>query len=96
MHERLHPDAVTLLEDRNLMASCDEMEKNVGRAVRFKGPWTKARLTRMGTSARDHTFEIIGVQKIWDGRLAYRVLAREYEDTFGRPATADEIDFLDN
>ena len=84
-----HPDAIAGLLERGLMAEDAEMEKDIGRVVKFIN-WNPS----MGTVARDYTFTIIGVQKIHDGRLAYRVQCNGFDDTFGRPALRDEIKFI--
>ena len=92
MLKKLHPDAATVLTERDLLAQNPEMEKNVGCVIRFK--WNEKDAKALGTAKRDFTYTIIGVQKIWDGRVAYRVLCNGYKDTFGCPALPDEIDFV--
>ena len=68
-----------------------ELHKNIGKLIKFKN-WNK----RMGTIAKTDTFKIMGVQKIYDGTLAYRVYSQNYNDTFGRPARPEEIKFVLN
>lgn len=63
-----------------------EMEANIGRRVKFHV------LPSQGTKHREvHT--IVGIQKIWNGDIAYRVQTDEKD--FGIPAKAKEIYFID-
>jgi hypothetical protein len=62
---------------------------DIGKSVRFKNLESG-----IGASKRDHTYTIIGVQKIFDGRIAYRVTCNEFEDRFGCPALPAEIEFI--
>lgn len=91
----LHPDAALLLRNRGLLARNAAMENNVGRRVRFvlKDGWKPS----LGTAVRDCTFVIGGVQRVYDGSVAYRVFEERQgaPDNFGRPARPDEIQFLD-
>lgn len=90
MLNQLHPDAALLLISRGLITKDADMERNLGRMVRFIN-WTPS----LGTQARDNVFSIIGVQKIYNGTLAYRVVCDAEGDTFGRPARPDQIEFCD-
>lgn len=64
------------------------LEADIGRRVRYRIPTDKeerkAFLRSYGTVALEE-FEIVGVQRCFDGRLAYRVKCLAYEDRFGRP-----------
>ena len=95
MLQNLHPDAALVLINRGLLAQDAEMERNVGRRIRFcfAGGWTPDK----GTAVRDCTFRVGGVQRIFDGTIAYRVFEEREgsPDTFGRPARPEEIEFLD-
>ena len=92
MINQLHPDAREALVGRRLLAYDPEMAKKVGRIVRFVFPngWKPSD----GTAKRDFLYKVIGVQKIWDGRLAFRVLCLGFEDDFGCPALPNEIKFV--
>ena len=89
MYDKLHPDCVKALILGGLAAHDEELEKHVGKDVRFKD-WKPS----MGTATRDWSFKIIGVQKIFDGRIAYRVLCNDGQDNFGRPALPDQVCFV--
>lgn len=67
----------------------EEMAKNVGRVVRYTN-WKP----NMGTVTRDFTFTIIGVQKDFKGDLVYRVICDGFNDTIGRCAAVDGIEFV--
>ena len=64
---------------------CEEMEKNIGRKMTF------AVRPGQGTSHRG-VFHVGSIQKIYDGSLAYRVYGEN--DTFGRPATPNDVIWL--
>lgn len=84
-----HPDAITILAFRGLVCEDAEMEKNIGRQIKYIN-WTPS----MGTLARDNTFTIIGVQKNYKGEKCYRVMCDGYNDTFGRVAKPDSFEFI--
>lgn len=89
MLSALHPDAARgLVEGGFIAGSVPDLEKNIGRTVRFIN-WTES----MGTLKRDHMYTIIGVQKVYDGRVAYRVTCNGFDDTFGCPARPEEVEF---
>ena len=67
-YRRCGRDATTALTDRDLLAQNPEMEKKIGCVVRFK--WNEKDAKSLGTAKRDFSYTIIGVQKIWDGRIA--------------------------
>jgi hypothetical protein len=67
-----------------------DCKEGIGRKVRFIN-WEPG----MGTMARDYTFTIVGHQRTYGGRLAYRVLCDNGWDDFGRPAHYDEVEFVD-
>lgn len=77
-----------------------EKQADIGRRVRFRRPADEASpefaawLRLNGTTARDHEFQIIGVQRIFDGSLAYRVKCLGYDDTMGRAMRFNETEFL--
>ena len=77
-----------------------EKQADIGRRVRFRRPADEASpefaawLRLNGTTARDHEFQIIGVQRIFDGSLAYRVKCLGYDDTMGRAMRFSETEFL--
>lgn len=85
-----HPDAVKALALGGLFAENQKMEVNIGRVVKFTN-WVKS----MGTLKRDYTYTIIGVQKTYNGTLAYRVFCNGFTDTFGSVAEVAEIQFID-
>jgi hypothetical protein len=86
---RSHPDAQRALVGMGLTLADAELEKNIGRRVRFIN-WEP----KMGTLTRDFSFTIIGVQRTIYGEKAYRVTCDGYADSFGRPARPSEIEFL--
>lgn len=69
---------------------CD-LWNDVGRHVRF----TEAAAGRGGGTVYHHLCVIIGVQRIYDGSLAYRVKSTEFDDVFGMPARPRDIVFVD-
>ncbi len=94
MLKNIHPDAAFILVGRGLLAEDAEMEKNIGRFVKFIHPEDEGAKARMGSLKWTKPFKIIGIQKIWDGSKAYRVQCTAYDDSFGCPAKPDEIRFL--
>ena len=68
-----------------------EMEKNIGRQIRFQ---YDSNQSRFGTIHRDYTFTIVGVQKDYKGDLCYRVTCDGFEDRFGSVASIGEFDFI--
>jgi len=89
MLKTLHPDAVKALVGGNMIVDNSPLEADIGKVVKFKN-WNK----NMGTLKRDHTYTIIGVQKIYDGRISYRATCNGIDDTFGCPALPDEVEFV--
>lgn len=89
MLNALHPDACLLLINRGLLCQDENLQKEIGRDVRYLS-WTE----RMGTITRDHTFKIVGVQKDWKGEPCWRVLCNHGTDTFGRVAQPSEVEFV--
>ena len=69
-------------------ATNPDMEKNIGCKIRFN--YNK----RNGSLANECVHTIVGIQKIWNGQLAYRVTNDTFNDTFGRPALPNEISFV--
>lgn len=73
-----------------------QLEANIGRKVRFNVPSggieREQYLLRNGTASLA-LFEVVGVQKIYDGSLAYRVKCLEYNDQIGRPLRPSEAVF---
>lgn len=94
MLAKIHPTAANILANRGLIASDAEMEKNIGRHVRFTGPWNAKRKRELGLKAYYFSFTVVGVQRNYKGDLCYRVLCDGYADTFGCCASADEIRFV--
>lgn len=93
----LHPDLEVFQSPGGLfdVPPC-ELDLNVGRSVRFKGPWKPSD----GTIRRDCVFLIRGVQKNYRGELCYRVHAQDYptidrEEQFGCVAHPNEVEFVD-
>ncbi len=71
------------------------MTKNIGRRIKFDIPTGQEK--RFGSDALTSTYIIGSIQRIYDGRLAYRVYrtpSRGGADDFGRPARPDEIKFV--
>jgi hypothetical protein len=91
MYDKLHPDASLALIGGGFMLRDEDMERDIGRTVRYKPPVDVA---SHGTVARDYTFRIVGVQKVFNGTKAYRGLCNDGHDTFGRPLRPEDIEFL--
>lgn len=73
-------------------ASNSEMEKNIGRKVRFlEGGERKTD----GTIHRE-LFEVVGVQRDYRGELCYRVKCLAYEDRFGCVMPLNRVVWADN
>jgi hypothetical protein len=73
------------------------LARNIGRRVRYRRPPGVERgrwIESVGTIASKEVYEIVGVQRIWNGALAYRVRCLAYDDTFGRPMGVEETLFL--
>jgi hypothetical protein len=90
--QEIHPDALKVLTLGGLLANREQNEqfrKYIGRDVRFTN-WKPSD----GTLKRDHTFRIIGIQKIFSGELAFRVLCNGFQDTFGCVAQFDKVEFI--
>lgn len=70
-----------------LLINNKDMEKNIGRTVRFKNPNTPG----YGEIYKEN-HKITSIQKNYKGDLCYRVSA--FENDFGRIAEIDEIEFI--
>lgn len=83
-------EAMGVVGQAGLTAQDAEMERNIGREIAFTN-WKP----RMGTARRDYTFTIVGIQKDFEGKLAYRVVCNGYNDTFGSVAQVNAFKFID-
>jgi len=94
------PKPAAILDDEEDDFDDEELEKNIGRYIRFKKQkeWQKlGLLVNMGM-----IFEIVAIQKHWghvDGKyvpnkIGYRVAEVGEERDFGRVGDIDEIDFV--
>lgn len=77
-----------------LATTDEEMEKNIGRYVKIKPTDKnhKGLLIKYGA-----IYEIVGIQKIWNGDKAYRIMfvgADNPSLLFGQPAKVDSIEFV--
>ena len=92
MLNKLHPEIGMALINGGFLAQSAEMEKNIGRIVRFAPgrPWRAGD----GTATRDFTYTIIGVQRIYNGTIAYRATCNDGADNVGRPFLPTEIEFI--
>jgi hypothetical protein len=87
MIQELHPDFNAFNGPGGLFdVSNPEMEANIGRTVQFN---------EADCLHRAGPFRIIGIQRIWDDSIAYRVVRTDYEDTTGCPARPDAITFIE-
>lgn len=90
MLSKIHPDAAEILICRGLLTQNVEMEKNIGRKVKF------IPAPGQGTIHR-RTFKIIGVQKDYRGVDVYRVQVLRPQggaEEFGFPATTEQLTFI--
>ena len=72
------------------------LAKFLGKKVRFKRELLTPEFVRQnGTQARDCTFMVREVQKIYSGEMALRGYAIETNDTFGRPLEVDHVEIVD-
>lgn len=69
-----------------------EMEKNIGRKVRF----LNGGQMRTDGAVHRELFEIIGVQRDYRGELCYRVKCLAYEDRFGCVMPVNRVVWADN
>lgn len=86
----LHPHAEEIIASQGLLARDERMERNIGRVVRFKNypqDWH-------GTVHKE-PHKIVGVQKTYNGNLAYRTVPLSHPDSFGYVANPKEIEFVD-
>lgn len=100
-NEELSPDADIVEEDFGLTASQKRKSakqlKNVGRRCIFKDPIKAGG----GTCRTDAIQKIIGLQRIHDGSIAYRVVTVEwpvgnpFKDNFGMPMRFEQAKFID-
>lgn len=90
MLEKLHPDASIALISGGLLVRNEELEKSIGRDVRFLN-WKPS----MGTQTRDFTFRIVGVQRDCQMRPCWRVLCNDGNDRFGRAAHPDAVEYAE-
>jgi hypothetical protein len=82
----LHPDLNVFTEPGGLFdVHNPELEVNIGRQVRFTTP---------DCPYREGLFQIIGIQRIYTGALAYRVQRIDEQDLAGCPALPDAITFV--
>lgn len=84
-------DPMEIVSSVGLVAHDIEMEKNIGRQIRFNYDPADS---RFGTIHRDYTFTIVGVQKNYRGELCYRVSCDGFEDRFGSVASIGEFGFI--
>jgi len=78
----IHDEVATLT---GLFVDEPTMTKNLGRRCIFKSPTCPGEFGG---------FTICGVQKIYDGTLAYRIVSDKDVHRFGRPAKESQISFL--
>lgn len=88
-----------------LSASDENLEKNIGRYVKFKKPVDDSEARSLGLLAtKGAIYEIIGVQKHWGyvngeylpNKIGYRLAAVGIGDNFGRVGDVDMIEFVNN
>ena len=93
MLDKLHPDASLILIGRGLLVRDPEMEKNIGKTVRFVFP--RGWRPEDGTLRRDSLARIVGVQRDYRGCKVYRVVFLAVDDTFGTTASPEAVEFVE-
>ena len=78
-------DTITKSKGGLFDVSDPEMESNIGRPVNFKNP---------RCIVERHPHYIVGIQKNYKGETVYRV--ESAADDFGRPASPELLEFMDN
>tara|TARA_R110000772_G_scaffold81439_1_gene173200 strand:+ start:7236 stop:7802 length:567 start_codon:yes stop_codon:yes gene_type:complete len=100
-HINKYKKAKSIIQQIPLETTDAELEKNIGRYIKFKkdDDWRKLGLiVNMGT-----IYEIVSIQKHWGhvngkyvrDKIGYRVATVGEERCFGRPADVDKIEFVD-
>lgn len=95
--DTLHPDAAAILHGGGLDARDADMERNIGRIIRFK---PEKPGENIGYIKRTEPHKIIGIQRDYRGELCYRVQPHPVENfghagKFGSPARPEDIIFVD-
>ena len=77
---RQDPTMQVLTARPDLMVQQPANDPNIGRIIKYT---TKERGD--GYIHHAYSFTIMGVQRIWDGSIAYRLKCNGFDDTFGSP-----------
>ena len=81
-----------------LAASDPQLDRYIGCIVEHKDfagiSYEEAGRRKMHGYGRAGKLRIIGVKKIYNGQLAFRVVNTEWKDTFGYPLRLEETHFL--